>query len=43
MDVNHKIKGGWMKWREALGILCDKKVPMRLKDKFYRNVVRFIQ
>ena len=26
-DVNHRIKAGWMKWRQASGILCDKRVP----------------
>jgi hypothetical protein len=26
-DVCHRIKAGWMKWRQASGILCDKKVP----------------
>ena len=26
-DVNHRIKAGWMKWRQASGILCDMRVP----------------
>ena len=26
-DVSHKIKAGWMKWRQASGVLCDKRVP----------------
>ena len=39
-DVCHKIKAGWMKWRQASGILCDKKVPRKIKCKFYRTVVR---
>ena len=26
-DVSHKIEAGWMKWRQASGILCDKRVP----------------
>ncbi|KAM3386548.1 hypothetical protein ACQJBY_009864 [Aegilops geniculata] len=39
-DVNHRIKAGWMKWRQASGILCDKRVPQKLKGKFYRTVVR---
>jgi hypothetical protein len=30
-DVNHRIKAGWMKWRQASGILCDKRVPQKLK------------
>lgn len=29
-----------MKWRLASGVLCDKKVPPKLKSKFYRVVVR---
>ncbi|KAF3647209.1 putative pre-mRNA-processing factor 6-like, partial [Capsicum annuum] len=30
----------WMKWKLVLGVLCDKKVPPKLKGKFYRVVVR---
>ncbi|PHU07698.1 Potassium transporter 1 [Capsicum chinense] len=39
-DVSHRIGAGWMKWKLALGVLCDKKVPPKLKGKFYRVVVR---
>jgi hypothetical protein len=39
-EVNHRIKGGWMKWCQACGILCDKRVPQKLKDKFYRTAIR---
>ncbi|EYB86662.1 hypothetical protein Y032_0275g1056 [Ancylostoma ceylanicum] len=27
----------WMKWRTTMGILCDKKMPIRLKSKVYRG------
>ncbi|XP_070053589.1 uncharacterized protein [Nicotiana tomentosiformis] len=39
-DVTHRIRAGWMKWRLASGVLCDKNVSLRLKGKFYKVVVR---
>jgi hypothetical protein len=39
-DVSHRIKPGWMKWRQASGVLCDKRVPQKLKGKFYRTTIR---
>jgi hypothetical protein len=34
-DVSHRIKAGWMKWRQASRVLCDKRVPQKMKGKFY--------
>ncbi|KAG5625780.1 hypothetical protein H5410_010998 [Solanum commersonii] len=31
-DVTHRIGVAWMKWRLASGVLCDKKIPSRLKE-----------
>jgi hypothetical protein len=39
-DVSHRIRTEWVKWRQASGVLCDKKVPNKLKDKFYRTAIR---
>jgi hypothetical protein len=39
-DVSHRIRTGWVKWRQASSILCDKKVPNKLKGKFYRMAIR---
>ena len=30
-NVSHRIKVGWTKWRQASSILCDKRVPQKLK------------
>jgi hypothetical protein len=38
-DVCRRIKGGWMKWRQASGFLCDK-VSQKLKGKVYRVAIR---
>jgi hypothetical protein len=38
--VNHQIKVKWMKWRQASGILWDKRVPQKLKRKFYSTAIR---
>jgi hypothetical protein len=35
-----KMYCGWMKWRQDSGILCDKRVPQKLKGKFYRMAIR---
>jgi hypothetical protein len=39
-DLSHKIKAGWLKWRQASGVLCDPRVPLKIKGKFYRIVIR---
>ncbi|KAE8716647.1 putative peroxygenase 4-like isoform X1 [Hibiscus syriacus] len=41
-DVTHRIKAGWLKWRAATGVLCDKKVSLKLKGKFYRMAIRLV-
>jgi hypothetical protein len=30
-DVSHRIKPGWLKWRQISGVLCDPMVPVKLK------------
>jgi len=40
VDISHRIRVGWQKWKSASGMLCDKRVPLGLKGKVYRRVVR---
>ena len=39
-DVNHRINAGWMKWKNASRVLCDRRIPIKLKGKFYKIVIR---
>ena len=39
-DIMHRIQAGWLKWRKASGVICDRKVPKKLKGKFYRTAIR---
>ena len=39
-EVSHRIQAGWNNWRAASGVLCDRRVPLKLKGKFHKAVVR---
>ena len=39
-DISHRIRVGSQKWKSVSGVLCDKRVPLGLKGKVYRRVVR---
>ncbi|GKC66063.1 hypothetical protein Tco_1098661 [Tanacetum coccineum] len=39
-DVAHRIRADWVKWRAASGVLCDKRIPKKLKGKVYRVAIR---
>ncbi|GJY99025.1 retrovirus-related pol polyprotein LINE-1 [Tanacetum coccineum] len=39
-DVAHRIGVGWMKWRAASRVMCDRRIPLKLKGKFYRVAIR---
>uniref|UniRef100_A0A2A4JTH5 Reverse transcriptase domain-containing protein n=1 Tax=Heliothis virescens TaxID=7102 RepID=A0A2A4JTH5_HELVI len=39
-DVTHRTTTGWMKWRQLTGVMCDKRMPIRLKGKLYKTAIR---
>ena len=39
-DINNRVKLAWMKWKQLTGLLCDKKVLIKLKDKVYKTVIK---
>ncbi|KAK3543296.1 hypothetical protein QTP70_014041 [Hemibagrus guttatus] len=39
-EVKKRVQAGWNGWRKVLGVLCDRKISVRIKGKVYRTVVR---
>ena len=39
-EVTRRIQAGWKNWREVSGVLCDRRMPVKLKGKVYNTVVR---
>ena len=38
--MNHRIRARRAKWRSATRVLCDRRIPITLKGKFYRTAIR---
>ena len=34
-DCKNRVRLAWNKWRDVTGVICDKKVPVKLKHKIY--------
>ena len=39
-EVKKRVQAGWNGWRRVSGIICDKRLPARVKGKVYSSVVR---
>ena len=39
-SVNNRIQAGWVKWRMATRIICDRQFEDKIKGKFYRTAIR---
>ena len=38
--MTHRIQSGWQNWKRVSGILCDRRISLRVKGKVYKTVVR---
>ncbi|KAK3532132.1 hypothetical protein QTP86_008571 [Hemibagrus guttatus] len=39
-EVKKRVQAGWNGWRKVWGVLCERKISVRIKGKVYRTVVR---
>ena len=39
-EMTHKIQSGWQNWKRVSGILCDRRISLKVKGKVYKTVVR---
>ncbi|XP_048001352.1 protein CBFA2T1 [Leguminivora glycinivorella] len=39
-DVQARISAAWAKWREVTGVLCDPRIPVKLKGLVYKSIIR---
>ena len=37
-EIAKRVGAGWMNWKKCSGVLCDKRMPVKLKGKVYRTV-----
>lgn len=38
--VRQRVKAVWQKWREVSGVILDRKIPLKLRMKIYKSVLR---
>ncbi|XP_047502966.1 uncharacterized protein LOC125048346 [Penaeus chinensis] len=39
-EVGKRIQAGWNAWRKITGLLCDRRVPAKLKGRIFKTMVR---
>ena len=39
-EMTHRIQSGWKNWKRVSGILCDRRISLRVKGKLYKTFLR---
>ena len=39
-DASSRSNIAWLKWRQTTGVMCDRRMPLRLKSRIYKTVIR---
>ena len=39
-EIKKRVQAGWNGWRKVSGVICDRRLPARVKEKVYSSVVR---
>ena len=39
-EVRKRIQAGWMSWKKVSGVVCDRKLPQKVKGIMYQSVIR---
>ena len=39
-EVKKRVQAGWNGWRRVSGVICDRRLPARVKGKVYSSIVR---
>ena len=39
-EIKKRVQAGWNGWRRVSGVICDRRLPARVKGKMYSSVVR---
>ena len=39
-EVKKRVQAGWNGWRRVSGVICDRRLPARVKEKVYSSVIR---
>ena len=39
-EITQRVSAAWRNWKRCSGVLCDRRMPVKLKGKVYKTVVR---